>query len=64
MSLESSSGDESPRMERWLLVMLSSFVPLLAALFLPREIRIPLLIGGAVLAAVGFLLLLLRKPAA
>jgi hypothetical protein len=45
-------GAEAPKTERWLIVMACSFVPVIAALFLPQAVRIPLVaLSGAIFIA-------------
>lgn len=42
----------SPKTERWLIVMACSFLPVIAALFLPQAVRIPLVaVAGAIFIA-------------
>lgn len=48
----------SPKTERWLIVMACSFIPVLAALFLPQAVRIPLLAIGGLIFVSGFVLML------
>ena len=47
-----------PKTERWLIVVASSFIPVIAALFLPQGARIPLLVVGGVIFVAGFVLML------
>ena len=49
---------ETPKTERWLIVMACSFIPVIAALFLPQAVRIPMLAVGGVTFIAGFVLML------
>lgn len=49
---------DSPKTERWLIVIACSFLPVLAALFMPQAVRIPLLAIGGVIFVAGFVLML------
>lgn len=49
---------EPPKTERWLIVVASSFIPVIAALFMPQVTRIPLLVLGGLTFVVGFVLML------
>jgi len=51
----------SPKTERWLIVMACSFVPVVAALFVPQVLRIPLLAVGGLVFIAGFILMLRKS---
>ena len=51
----------SPKTERWLIVMVCSFLPVLAALFVPQALRIPLLAAGGVVFIAAFVLMLRKS---
>ena len=59
MSENSKRGrTAAPQTERWVIVMMCSFIPVLGALFMPQATRIPLLgVAGAIFVA-GFVLML------
>ncbi len=60
--LESPDASHSvPRLERWLVITLVAFVPLLAAFAVERELRIPFFIAGGAIAAVGLAMLVFRR---
>ena len=48
----------APKTERWVVVMVCSFVPVLEALFVPQAARIPLLAVAGVIFAIAFALML------
>ena len=47
----------SPKTERWVIVMMCSFLPVIAALFLPEAVRIPLVAVAGVIFIWGFVLM-------
>ena len=49
--------DRSPKTERWVTVMACSFLPVIAALFLPEAVRIPLVAVAGVIFILGFVLM-------
>lgn len=49
---------ESPKTERWVIVMACAFAPMLAALFLPETMRIPLIVIAGMIFVAGFVLML------
>ena len=52
------TGSSSPRTERWVIVMASSFLPVIAALFLPQAVRLPLVAVAGLIFIWGFVLML------
>jgi hypothetical protein len=48
----------SPKTERWLIVMACSFLPVIAALFMPQAVRVPLVAVACVIFVSGFVLML------
>jgi xanthine/uracil/vitamin C permease (AzgA family) len=48
----------SPKAERWLIVMACSFLPVIAALFVPQAVRVPLVAVAGVIFISGFVLML------
>jgi hypothetical protein len=60
-SEKTQTTHDAPRMERWLKVMLFAFVPLVLALFVDAAYRVPFFVAGGVLAATGFLLLIVQE---
>lgn len=61
MSKNSASAIGSPKTERWVIVMACSFVPVLAALFVPQGFRIPLLAVGGLVFIASFILMLRKS---
>jgi hypothetical protein len=51
----------SPKTERWVVVMACSFLPVVAALFLPEAVRIPLVVAAGVIFISGFVLMIRRS---
>ena len=48
----------SPNTERWAIVMACSFLPVIAALFLPQAVRLPLVAVAGLIFVWGFALML------
>ena len=46
-----------PQTERWVIVMILAFLPVIAALFLPEAARIPLVVLGGLTFIAGFVLM-------
>jgi hypothetical protein len=61
MSKDSIPAIGSPKTERWVIVMVCSFVPVLAALFVPQAVRIPLLALGGLVFITSFVLMLRKS---
>jgi predicted histidine transporter YuiF (NhaC family) len=61
MSKKSIDAIGSPKTERWVIVMACSFVPVIAALFVPQAIRVPLVAIGGLLFIAGFVLMLRKS---
>lgn len=53
---DSSGHDDIPKMEPWLAVALTSFVPVVLALFVPLSLHFPLYAGGGVLLGAGIVM--------
>jgi hypothetical protein len=53
----------APKIERWVLIMASAFVPVLGALVAPDAARIALLAIGGVTFVVGFVLMARKSGA-
>jgi hypothetical protein len=55
------SGVDTPRLERWLAVMLLAIVPMVAALLLPRDLVLHLAGIAVLLFATGLVMLVVQE---
>jgi len=58
---DTSSSVDTPRLERWLAVMLLAIVPMVAALLLPRDLVLHLAGIAALLFATGLVMLVVQE---
>jgi uncharacterized membrane protein YtjA (UPF0391 family) len=58
---DTSSSVDTPRLERWLAVMLLAIVPMVAALLLPRGLVLHLAGIAALLFATGLVMLVVQE---
>jgi xanthine/uracil/vitamin C permease (AzgA family) len=58
---ERETERETPRLEPWFKVVLSAFVPMLAAFVLPRAAMIPMFVITGVLMLAGFVMLIMQE---
>jgi len=58
---DTSSSVDTPRLERWLAVMLLAIVPMVAALLLPRHLVLHLAGIAALLFATGLVMLVVQE---
>ena len=58
---EGTAEQETPRLEPWFKVVLSSFVPMAAAFVLPRAAMIPMFVITGVLMLAGCVMLIMHE---
>ena len=58
MSRNPNRKSTPPQTERWVIIMVLAFVPVLTALFLPETARIPLVALGGLTFVAGFVLMI------